>query len=299
MEITTLISLIVQVSLILIVASVGLQARWRDLAFALSRPGLLLRGLIAVNLVVPLTATLFVLVLPVEPATKAGIVLMAVSPLAPFVPGKMIKAGAQASVAVGLYFALIMLAVLIVPATVALLDLLFPVEVSVPVVAIARFVLVSVLLPLAGGLVLAALLPSRAALLAKAAHLAGLVLLLPLVIGILALAGGQMLALIGNGTLAAIIVTVLAGVAAGHLLGGPEAGNRMALAAAASTRHPGIAALVAQRNFDDRGVMLAIVLFLLVSLVVGAVYLSWARRRLDGDARRAPARDGARPRAPL
>ena len=280
MSIQALLPLIVQASLALIVASVGLQAQWRDLQCVVRRPGVLLRAILAVNLVVPLVAVLALLALPVEPAVKAGIVIMAVSPLAPLAPGKMLKAGAGQSIVVGLYFTLIVIAVLLVPATLALLSWMFGVEATLPVGIIAGFVFSTVLLPLAVGLLIATLLPRHAAALARWAYILGMLILLPLVIAIVWRTGSQLLGLFGDGTVAAIVVTVAAGLAAGHLLGGPDPANRMALAAAAATRHPGIAALVANRNFDDRRVMLAVILFLLVSILVSAVYEAWAKRRI-------------------
>ena len=281
MELKVLLPLVLQFSLMLIVASVGLRSRPRDLDYALRRPAMLFRGLVAVNLVVPATAVALALLLPIEPAVKGGIVLMAVSPLAPLVLGTMLKSGAEASFAVGLYFALILLAVPIVPATLVLLSAIFPADARLPLGEIAGFLLYSVLAPLVGGLVLARLLPRQAAMLARLAAAIGNLLLLPLILLILYVAGGAMLGLLGDGTLLAIVATVAAGLAAGHLFGGPSAANRMALAAAAATRHPGIAALIAQHNFDDRRVMLAIMLFLLVGILVSALYRVWAKRRLD------------------
>jgi bile acid:Na+ symporter, BASS family len=280
MDVKTIIPWVVQLSLMLIVASTGLQSRWRDLEYALQHPRLLLKAIVAVNVVVPIVAVLAVLALPVIPAVKAGIVIMAVSPLAPFAPGKMLKTGADSSVAVGLYFALILLAVLIVPATFALLSAIFPRDATIPVRTVAWFVWISVLVPLIAGLLIAEFVPNQARRLAKIANLVGMLLLLPLAAGILYLAGGQILALVGNGTLAAITLVAAAALAAGHLLGGPDQANRMALATAAVTRHPGIAGLVAARHFHDRRVMLSVVLFLLVSVIISSLYQAWAKRGL-------------------
>jgi BASS family bile acid:Na+ symporter len=203
---------------------------------------------------------------------------MAVSPLAPFALGKMLKAGAQTATVIGLYVALILLAVLVVPATIMLLTQVFAVDVSVPIGGIARLVLVSVLAPLVAGMVVARLAPSVAPRLARIAALTGNLLILPVLAFFLAVSGGAMLALVGNGALFAIVLALTAGLAAGHFLGGPDPANRRALALAAATRHPGIAALIAHRNFDDRRVVLAVVLFLLVSMLVSALYQRWTMR---------------------
>ena len=271
--------LLLQISLALIVAAVGLQARWRDLARLLSTPARLMRAVLAVNVVVPVVAILMTMILPIAPAVKAGIIVMAVSPLAPFAPGKMIKSGADASGVVGLYFALIALAVVLVPATLELLSRIFPADASLPVGSIARFLFISVFLPLAAGLAIASILPGSAQRIAHAADLAGKLLLLPIVILLLYKAGGPMLSLIGDGTVIAIVVIVAAALVAGHFLGGPEPDQALALATAAATRHPGIAALIAHRNFDDPRVIPAILLFLFTSMFVSAIYMALRRRR--------------------
>ena len=161
MNTQALVPLVIQISLILIVAAVGLRTRWRDLTYDIRQPRWLFRGVLAVNVVVPLTAVLMVLVLPIAPPVKAGIVLMAVSPMAPFVPARMLKAGARRGFASGEYFALILLAILVVPATLELISVFVPRDVSLPVSTVAWFIFVS--LPLcAARLLVADLLPRHA-----------------------------------------------------------------------------------------------------------------------------------------
>ena len=280
MNAQALVPLIVQISLILIVAAVGLRSRWRDLTFDIRQPRWLFRGILAVNVVVPLTAVAMVLVLPIALPVKAGIILMAVSPMAPFVPARMLKAGAGRGLAFGEYFALILLAILIVPATMALISAFVPRDILLPVGTIAWFIFVSVLLPLGGGLLVAELLPRHADLLSRIASTTGNLLLVPVALIILFKLSGALLGLIGDGTLLAIVVTTVAGLAAGHFLGGREPVNQIALSMAATTRHPGIAAIVAHRHFDDQRVMLAVILFLLVGAVVSTLYMVWAEKRL-------------------
>src|SRR6187399_2992562 len=113
MDLKALLPFITEGSLFLLVMSVALQAHWRDLTLVLRRPALLVRGFVAVNLVVPGVAIVVLALLPLEPAVEVGIVAMAVSPLAPLVPGKMLKAGADTSYAIGLFVTLILLAVII------------------------------------------------------------------------------------------------------------------------------------------------------------------------------------------
>ena len=75
-----------------------------------------------------------------------------------------------------------------------------------------------------------------------------------------------------------------------HWRGGPGAANRMALAMAAASRHPGIAGLIVHHTFDDQRAMLAVLLFLLNSVVISAAYRAWHERRIDP-----PAAEGGAP----
>ena len=281
MELTKIIvGLLAQISLVLIVASVGLDSKWRDLVYAFRRPGLLLRAFIAVDVVVPLVAIVMMLLLPMELAIKRGIVVMAASPLAPFALGKMLKCGADAGFVIGVYVALLVIAIVAVPATFALLETMFPGAATISIAAIAGFVLNWVLLPLAAGLAVASFAPVTAPRLARMASLIGNIAILIVFVSILVVTGPQVITLIGDGTLLAITVTVTAALAAGHWLGAPKPQHRMALAHAAATRHPGIAALIVRANYDDKKVMLAVVLFLLGSMIICAIYDKWVVKRL-------------------
>jgi BASS family bile acid:Na+ symporter len=279
-DVKELVPLFIQISLTLIVAAAGMRSEWRDLRAALGHPGRLLRGILAVNVAVPLAAVLAVHALPIDQPVKQGIVIMAVSPLAPLVPGRLLKAGADASVAVGFYVALIVLAVIIVPLTVALLAAITSTQVFLAPGQIAWLTLTSMLAPLLGGLLIANLLPRQAPVLAKIAGALGNVMLLLFVVILLYKFGGEMLRLAGDGALVACVVAVSAGLAAGHLLGGPEPVNRIALAIAAATRHPGIAVMIAHSALEDRRVVLAVLLFLFVSVILSGLYQAWAMKRL-------------------
>src|SRR5919106_5703742 len=122
MDAKELVPLVAQGALCLIIGGIGLQARARDVLAAMRDTDLVLKGLFAVNIIVPIAALIICSILPIDPLIKIGIVIMAVSPMAPLVQMKMQKAGLDTSAAVGLYVALILSAIVFVPATVALLS---------------------------------------------------------------------------------------------------------------------------------------------------------------------------------
>jgi BASS family bile acid:Na+ symporter len=271
-------TLVLQLALILMVASVGLRAKWRDVVNTILHFHGLLRAIIAINVVVPAVAVLVCMALPIPPTVKFGIVIMAVSPLAPLVPGKVLKAGMEASRVAGLYALLIALALVIIPATILLLNRLFGLEVTTPIGGIGTLVFISVMAPLIAGMVMAAIAPTLAGRIAGPVNLIGVVGLAIIGIVILVSQASEILKLFGNGAVLAMAVTVTAGIVTGHLLGGPEALGRRCLAMAAATRHPGIAAIIVKANSDDRRILLTLILFLLTSVVVTASYQFWLNR---------------------
>jgi BASS family bile acid:Na+ symporter len=279
-ELKSIIPLVAQASLMLLIFAIGLQSRWGDLVHAFRRPVLLARSVFAVNVLVPVVAVALCLLFPVDRATAAGLIIMAVSPLAPLVPGKMFKTGADRQFVVGTYVALVLVAVLMVPLTVEVLTLAVDRDVSAPISLIAPFVATSILLPLVLGVLVATSWPRLGERAARYLTLLAYLVLLPIVALVIATSLSKFGTLLGDGTLAIIVLTVSAALAAGHWLGGASQQERMALGQAAATRHPGIAALIIHRHFDNPRVMLAVALFLVVSIIVTGVYQSLLLKRI-------------------
>ena len=99
------------------------------------------------------------------------------------------------------------------------------------------------------------------------------------VLPILFVAGRSLLTVIGDGTLIALAVFAVVGLIAGHLLGGPDADNRIVLALATSSRHPAVALAVAHANFPAQKLAGALVLvYLVLSALLAAPYIRWNKR---------------------
>ena len=277
--IQVLIPLILTISLAGLVAAVGLDADRDDLLYLFRRPLQLAKAVLAVNVIVPVAAVLLVFIFPLSHIAKAGVLLMAASPVPPLVPGKELKIGANKSYAYGVYLALILLAVVIVPLSVAVLAALFGSAVSLPLSMVARNVAFTVLLPLAGGLVIRRIAPGLAQRLIPIVKAIATLMLLVAVIPLMIAVWPAMMKLVGNGTIVAMALTAAIGIAGGHFLGGPALQDRGALAMAAATRHPGIALMIANANHADKAVTAAILAMMIVGLLVGVPYQIWLKRR--------------------
>src|SRR5262252_7085921 len=102
MSLAQLIPLALEISIGLIVLAIGLRATPGDLTYVLRKPSLLLRSVLAMNVLMPLVAAGIAAAFHLRPAVEAALILLAVSPVPPILPGKEQKAGGNVSYAVGL-----------------------------------------------------------------------------------------------------------------------------------------------------------------------------------------------------
>ena len=274
--------LAVQATILMTVFGFGLQATPGDVLHVVRRPSLLARSLVAMFVIMPVIAVTLNTLFAFHPAVEIALLALSISPVPPLLPGREQKAGGNFSYALGLVAIVGALSIVIVPAAVQFLGRYFVQPFAMSPGAIAKTVLLSVILPLAAGLGFRAIVPEFAAHVAKPIGLIAEVLLVFSVIGILAGALPSVLALLGNGTIVAFVVFTVAGLAVGHWLGGPEDDHRLVLALSTGARHPGIALAVAKANFPDEPYLGASVfLYLLVNVLVGIPFQAWRKRRMS------------------
>ena len=92
-----LIAAAIQGSMALIVLAVGLETLPGDIRELLRKPGLLVRSLVALYLIMPMVVALLAASFDLHHAIEVALVALAVSPVPPILPGKEIKAGSTSS----------------------------------------------------------------------------------------------------------------------------------------------------------------------------------------------------------
>lgn len=273
--------LALQASIVMTVFSFGLRTVPYDVLDVVRRPWLLTRSLVAMFVIMPLVAVAFAMFFELRPSVEIALVALAISPIPPLLPGREQKAGGHASYALGLMMIAAVLSIGIVPAEVNLLGRYSMKPFAMSPGAIAGLALKAAVLPLVAGMLLRALLPAVAARIARPVEIIATVVLVASVLVLLAGTFTAVLALFGNGTIVAMAAFVLTGLAVGHVLGGPRAGDRLVLALSTASRHPAIALAIAKANFPDEPHLAAtIVLYLLVSLLIGIPYQVWQMRHI-------------------
>jgi len=283
MNLATSIMLALKASVFLNVFGLGLNASPRDVTYMFRNPGRLTRALLSMYVVMPLLAASLASAFNPHPAVKIALVALAVAPIPPLLPKKEMKTGGEASYTIGLLVAAALFAIVFTPLAVNLLGRVFDAPARVSPVAIARLVLLTVIVPLAAGLIVRRLAPAFAERAAKPITLLATASLIASVLPILFTAWPAIESLIGDGTVVAVTAFVLVGLVAGHLLGGPASEDRTALALSTASRHPGIAMAIASANFPQQKLTpAAILLYLIVSAIVTIPYLAWRRRHQVG-----------------
>lgn len=273
-----LLPLLLSTSLAGLVLTVGLKADSGDLLYVLRRPALLLKAVLAVQIIPPVAAAVLIWFLPLEPVVKAGIMLMAISPVPPLVPGQELGVGARKEYAYGVYVAIALLTIVAVPLVYDLASRLFGRDHTLPVKLIASTVLTGVVLPLFLGMMIKRIAPAFAGRAAPLVYKISMLLVLLAFLPIAVVIWPALMALVGNGTILAMALLTAITLLGGHLLGGPTPMDRATLAVASSVRHPGIAMMIANAAFNDKRITAAVLLYMLVGLVVGVVYKQWFKR---------------------
>ena len=274
-----LIRLAVTVSVALIAFGVGLASGPRDIGMLLRQPALLARSLLAMNVIMPLIAIATALVFALDRPVLVALVALAVSPIPPLLPRKELKAGGTTAYAVGLFAIAGLLSIVFVPLWVHLIGAIFDRPLRIAPAAVARAVFLSVLAPVIAGVLARRYLPGFATRIARPVAIVAMVLLVIGAIPIVVRVWPAFVALAGNYTLLAFVLFPLLGLGVGHLLGGPQRGDRTVLALSSAARHPGVAIAIVHANApNDRLATAAILLCLVVSAVVCFPYVHWRRR---------------------
>ena len=287
MDLATLIPLVVKAiplvlkaSILLTVFTLGLKTSIEDVLSLLRRPSLLLRSLLAMSVVMPLLAVALDAAFKFHPAVEIALVALALSPVPPVLPKKELKAGGSSSYGFGLLVVAGLFAVVFVPLALEVVERVFAVPLQLSPGQVAQIILLTVLAPLGLGLLVKSVAPTLAERIAKPLSSVATVLLLAGALPILFTKWPAIVSLIGNGTLAAIVVFILVGLTAGHLLGGPDPADRTVLALSTASRHPGVALAIASANFPQAKLVLpAVLLYLITGAILTIPYLKWRKSK--------------------
>jgi BASS family bile acid:Na+ symporter len=281
-----LISFAFQASIFATVFGYGLHADRGDLVYLFRRPRLFVLSLLAIFIVMPVVALAMEVYLDFPHAARVGLVVIALSPIPQLLPKELVSGGGRSSYAFGLALAMALMSIVLTPFLVHFIGRLMNRPFAVGTGTIAEVLIPTVIVPLALGLVVQAVVPRFAARVAPPTLAVANVILLVALVALLSLVIGSVFEVFTLRALLAMIVFVAAGLAIGHVMAGPEPDDSMVLAIACSKRNPGIAIAIATQNFPEESFAPTVIMYALVAGVLSTQYVNWVKRRMPAAAPR-------------
>jgi BASS family bile acid:Na+ symporter len=264
------------VSIFAFMLSMGLRTRLADLLYFGGRPGLLLRSLFSVDVVVPLIAMAVVILLRPAKATAIGLLLLASSPAAPLVLKKISKAGGKPEYAVSLHLVLALMAIVTTPVTLDLLSAVTGVRFNVSPVAVAGRVGLSILVPILAGMVIGWLFPALARRFIRPLEaLSNIVLILVFIIVLLFTY--RLLLMLDIGSYMAIILMIVGALVSGHLMASRLPEEQTTLALESATRNIGLALLIASAYAPLEKALPVLIPYIITSAIIGLIYVRYRK----------------------
>jgi BASS family bile acid:Na+ symporter len=275
-----ILKLVLLLGVVLLVVAIGIRARLEEPLLLLRRPALALRATLAMYVALPAFVLGLVWLVPLQAGVGAALLGFAVSPVLPPWAKKGTAVGGQTDYVIGLEVLSSGVSLLVVPLMIWIVYRVFGVETALDPLAVEQVLLVTVAAPLALGMGLARFWPGAGPRLAALADRVGGVVLLLGAVALLVVHGRAILGVIGQGTLVVTVAVIGFGLLVGHLLGGPDPGNRGALASATVSRHPAIALLLASGALPEHetAVIGTVLLYLLASLLLAVPYERWRKQ---------------------
>jgi len=264
------------ITIALIVFAQGLRVAPNQVATCFKeRPGLMLRSLISILVLVPAAALVLILALNPAPGVAIGLAILVASAPAPIMfktaPG---VGGGDAAFMESLHLSLAALAFVTVPAVLSLISIPLGFHADVDLGAMAWILARTILLPIGVAIAVRVFFPTfadRAApILAKIANI-GLVAVVVVVLA------AFYHALLNMDAWSYLVIAVVgaAALAIGHLSGPRDPHEKTINAIECAVRHPVLALTIAGANFPRKDAVAVLIPCVLTIIAVALAYLVW------------------------
>ena len=271
---------LVSLTIFLIMLTMGLNFSPRRLFAFWRQPSLVLRAQLAVSVLTPLITLGLLWLLHSSNEVIIGLAILAAAPGAPLLTKRVQMAGGSFDYGASLQVTLSLSVVLITPILLACFSLLLPVAATaVDSLQIAKQIAVVQFLPLSLGLGLRQIAVEIADeisdFLTNTANT--LFVVLAIILLVLSL---DLIPTLGAQTIVLILVIAAASLFVGHLLGGPTAETRAAVAIACIARNAGLGLFIAIMNQQTAAIPV-ILSYLILAALVGLPYSAWIKRQIE------------------
>lgn len=264
---------IIMVSVMFLMLGAGLKIEFRQIIDLAKRFRLVVLGVLANFLIVPLLIYLCIAWLPLSPDIKIGIMLMAAAPIAPMAPAPFVEqARGDVIYSVGL---MVLVAILSIALTPLILSLSIPKSVggiTLDPIQIIKTLLMVQLIPICVGMVARHISPTWAQKLLKFVPRIGQIGLI-IGVGLLFIQqGSQMLSIGLLGYLIMLFLVIVSLLVGDRILVGESGEKRRALAVSTAIRNIPLVLLIATENFPNTIVGPVALVFSAFTMALSIVY---------------------------
>lgn len=256
--------------------AMGMNLTPRAVVEPLAQPRFVVLALVLNFIFAPAFAWLLTIVFPLDRGHAIGMLLLGGAAGAPFLPKLVQNARGDTTLAIALMALLTAGTIFFMPFA---LPRMVPGFTANPW-AIARPLVLLIVLPLALGMVLKGVGPVLTARAMPIFEKIGNVSLLLLFVLLIVANTRALLGVIGSGAILAAILYVIGLFAVAWLLGGPSVEGRGVLALGTAARNFGAALVPAASSFSDPKVTIMLIVSAIVGLVVCFLAAAWVRRRM-------------------
>lgn len=271
------IRLMISTFIIALGLSQGLSWRLADLGQGTRHPAFA-RGLGVCLVGVPLLSIIVVKVLPVPPVAAGVIALMAFCPGLPMALNLVARQKGNLQLTLALSITLSLVAIVLMPLSLNLLERLFPVAIQPPPYGVLLGkVILPFLLPFVLGIAIQKVAPAWAHRLHKPVKLYFNVALAVAAL-VLVVASFPLWKRLHFWAFAAMVVVTLGATALGHVAGRPQPGDRTALAISSVFGNPAFALCLGGSTYPMKSLLGVMGLYLFIRTLAMVPYLVWNQR---------------------
>jgi BASS family bile acid:Na+ symporter len=268
----TLVTRLLMVSVIFLMLSVGLRTPFGQVIAVAKQFRLLMRGVLANFLVVPLLFYLATLLLPFRPDVVIGLLIMAAVPIAPMAPPFVGMAKGDVPYAIGL---MTIIAVLCVPLTPLILSLCLPSSeagLELETSQIIQILLTTQLIPIGLGMMINQFSRKWTERLLLVVSMIGQIGLAISVVAIIAVQA-RLIIEVGVLPILAVVVSLIGCVFIGDvMMRGESAETRRSLGISTAIRNVGLGLLIVNSNYAGTPAVAIVLIFGVLSMIVAIVY---------------------------
>jgi BASS family bile acid:Na+ symporter len=269
-------NLSVLVFIVTCMLTMGLRLTLREIASPLTSPRKIVLALVANFAVVPLIAWGILRIIPLHPSYSIGLILLGGAAGAPFLPKLAEFARGDLGYSVALMILLTIGSVMFLPLA---LPYMIP-GLKADAWAIARPLVILMMLPLATGLAFKKFLERASAVLHTISEKVSQVSLLVVLILLIGLNWKAIVGTVGSGAIAAALLFVFLSFLVGYFLGGKDSRQKSVLGLGTGQRNVAAALAIGTSNFNDERVVTMLLVATLFGLVPLLLSGWWLRQRM-------------------